>query len=830
MADASKDLERLLEAREAIDRRIKAEHARHLAVLFTDLVGSTEYFERHGDIEGVALVRRVNEVLIPEVERHQGRVVKTIGDAVMAVFEAPEQAVAAAVAMQRALAARRAEAPEPLLPVRIGIHYGEVVEDGGDVFGDAVNTASRVESAARPHEIWISRAARPEGELAAALEPRGSVPLKGKQAPLEVYAVRWEEGEAREAPQAAAPEPGAAAAPRAVSAEEIFVLEIGRGPTGLRVAALDGRKGKGPVRSYDEVPLAEGALDDLASRFDAFLQGDASTYVDRLRALGSTLFEQALSDRARRLLRSTHCSFLRLHLDDAASHVPWELLHDGEAFLALRFGVGRVVSARGEPAHRPPPAQPRAVIVADPCGDLPEARREGEAVAELLQEAFAGEVTLHTGEVSAEAFLGALEGASLVHFAGHAEAGHSGQPAGFRLADRRVLPDEVPGALGQSAPDLFFVNACHASSRATWTEEARGTADVAASLLMAGIRHYLGPHGRIPDVDGLAFALRFYEALLAGEPIGQSVTQARRLLQTSAAMPLSFTRYVLYGEPRSILAGGRRAAGATRAAAAATAGTAPVSGTGLLDALAGPTQGAAAARATAALPAATGSAPPGAGTTPAGRRAAWALKIGAAVLLAALAGTVRFWIDAVWRAVVPEEDAQAIAATLVGDDASAAGAGGLPAEPEAARRAGPLRITVLPFTVLNEGERLGFLAKGLQESLITDFGTEDGVKFVERAQLKQALGEADLTRSHLWDQRTRARIGKMIGGEMIVIGSVQFFGGKARAVARFVDVETGEILGTAKVDGPADDPFTLQDALAEKVRALLPVFRERFAR
>src|SRR5678815_3769416 len=76
-----------------------------VTILFSDIRGSTSYFEKHGDVAGMGMVQRHNDLLFPVIRDNGGFVVKTIGDAIMARFSEPECAVRAAVGMQRVLAA-----------------------------------------------------------------------------------------------------------------------------------------------------------------------------------------------------------------------------------------------------------------------------------------------------------------------------------------------------------------------------------------------------------------------------------------------------------------------------------------------------------------------------------------------------------------------------------------------------------------------------------------------------------------------------------------------------------------------------------------------------
>src|SRR5690348_17425176 len=183
---------------EQLDQAAELERLRrNITVLFTDIKGSTAYFERYGDAAGLLMVHHCNSLLGQVVERHGGKVIKTIGDAVMASFEDHAQAVAAAVEMQEAIAADSAGKPEPRrVKIRIGLNYGLGFVKSNDVFGDVVNVASRVESAASPDQILIS------DTLYHALPPgtrfrfrlAGRFSLKGKAEERELFEVVWREG------------------------------------------------------------------------------------------------------------------------------------------------------------------------------------------------------------------------------------------------------------------------------------------------------------------------------------------------------------------------------------------------------------------------------------------------------------------------------------------------------------------------------------------------------------------------------------------------------------------------------------------------------------
>jgi class 3 adenylate cyclase len=137
----------------AVDQRLKITS---LTFLFTDLKGSTELYERVGDLAAFDLVRAHFRVLNKIVAAEGGAVVKTIGDAVMATFPTPDRAMAAAFKMREAVKALNGD-----LLLKIGIHMGPCLavslNDRQDYFGQTVNIASRVQGLATSRAIFATR-------------------------------------------------------------------------------------------------------------------------------------------------------------------------------------------------------------------------------------------------------------------------------------------------------------------------------------------------------------------------------------------------------------------------------------------------------------------------------------------------------------------------------------------------------------------------------------------------------------------------------------------------------------------------------------------------
>ena len=142
-----------------VDQRLKITS---LTFLFTDLRGSTELYERVGDLVAFDLVQSHFKVLHEIVAAEAGAVVKTIGDAVMATFPTPDRAVAAAIRMREAMRELNEKSGREDLLLKIGVHEGPCIavamNDRQDYFGQTVNIASRVQGLANPQAIFVTGA------------------------------------------------------------------------------------------------------------------------------------------------------------------------------------------------------------------------------------------------------------------------------------------------------------------------------------------------------------------------------------------------------------------------------------------------------------------------------------------------------------------------------------------------------------------------------------------------------------------------------------------------------------------------------------------------
>jgi class 3 adenylate cyclase len=179
----------------AIVKRIKGSQ-QPVTVLFTDIEDSTGLWGEVGDVNARLMVDRLNRLLFPVIKRFHGKVIKTIGDSIMAAFREPGDAVYAAIAMQQMVERERARKVDFPIKIRIGVHSGQALVEADDIFGDVVNTASWIESVARGDEILVSvQTAADLFDEAYHLKSFGSHSPKGKSGKVELYTCLWRESD-----------------------------------------------------------------------------------------------------------------------------------------------------------------------------------------------------------------------------------------------------------------------------------------------------------------------------------------------------------------------------------------------------------------------------------------------------------------------------------------------------------------------------------------------------------------------------------------------------------------------------------------------------------
>src|SRR3954447_4566739 len=170
---------------ERVDRRLAA-------IVAVDVAGYSLLMGRdeEGTLAALRAIRR--DLSDPQIKEHQGRIVKTMGDGLLIEFASVVGAVRCSVEVQRAMAERNEGVPaDRRIDFRVGIHQGDIIVEDGDIFGDGVNLAARLEGLAEPGGICVSRVVRDEirDKLDFAFDDMGEQRVKNVARPVRVFRI-----------------------------------------------------------------------------------------------------------------------------------------------------------------------------------------------------------------------------------------------------------------------------------------------------------------------------------------------------------------------------------------------------------------------------------------------------------------------------------------------------------------------------------------------------------------------------------------------------------------------------------------------------------------
>ena len=170
----------------------------NLAILFADVSGSTRLFEILGDATARVKIGECLDTLTGVTKEHSGTVIKTIGDEIMCTFPTAEDAAKAACEMHEALLEDITEGTGgelTTITIRVGMHYGPAILEGGDVFGDAVNIAARMAAQAKGGQVITSQSTvdKLSPLMRAASRFVDRAPIKGKKEEIDIFEIIWQE-------------------------------------------------------------------------------------------------------------------------------------------------------------------------------------------------------------------------------------------------------------------------------------------------------------------------------------------------------------------------------------------------------------------------------------------------------------------------------------------------------------------------------------------------------------------------------------------------------------------------------------------------------------
>jgi class 3 adenylate cyclase/CHAT domain-containing protein/tetratricopeptide (TPR) repeat protein len=569
--DKSRSIEEVMRERQRIDRMLHEKFRRRLAILFSDVCGFTKYMDTRGDVSGRAWIQQHHDIVLPLIEGHEGKILDIMGDGVMASFPDTMSAVKASVAIQKGLEAynSRTESADQI-HVKIGVNVGELLTDGDQVAGDVVNVASRIQNQAGADEILISKPAYEDVSGCEDILCRlhGTVQVKGKAAPLELYRVVWREDDIVSdiAPVVRTHE--AMVEREAKKPLKVLRLEVARERDRLKIGVHEHMAGEEiTLRHYEEMPVSmdwiETRCREIVENLNrANRQGRLTPEVlIKLREVGQFFYDEFFTARVKRKFKETTAEYLSLNLDDHLVHIPWELLNDGHQFLCQRFNMGRlvrtrqtIIGSRSRTLARPL----RMMILADPQGDLRAAYEEGIQIRDHMdRHKQLVNVSIRSGDITPEFIREKIRNFDLVHFAGHADYNPDNpEESGWRLTRGSLSAQDIIKMAGTAAmPALIFSNACQSARTEKWSLTGDFHSEIfglANGFLLAGVKHYVGTFWEILDEPSSRFALEFYNRLLTGSTTGEAVRLSRQaLIKAYGEETIVWASYLLYGDPTS---------------------------------------------------------------------------------------------------------------------------------------------------------------------------------------------------------------------------------------------------------------------------------------
>lgn len=345
--------------------------------------------------------------------------------------------------------------------------------------------------------------------------------------------------------------------------EPKFTLQVLiQSPDSIRVTPFkEGSVLESTIKTSRTCPFHSALVADRAREVLALLaqaNAGARDLLPRLVAAGKAIYVDLLPAFLKEKLEEASARNLVLHLDPPLLGIPWELLHDGDQFLGRRFRIGRLVSQQESGSAMQRRMQPplSVLIVADPTGDLPAARREAEELGAALENVGPfGRVTMLVGDVSLRTVRDELGRHDVLHFAGHAEGGGAGGAGGLRLSDGELtkgLLDQLRGRV--DFPGLVFLNGCTSDDQtqrlASDRPLAGGLAGVASALLLGGSRHVIGTLWEVLDDVARLTATSVYRRLAAGDAVGAALEGSREaVIAAHGEGSLLWAAHVLYGDP-----------------------------------------------------------------------------------------------------------------------------------------------------------------------------------------------------------------------------------------------------------------------------------------
>lgn len=278
-----------------------------------------------------------------------------------------------------------------------------------------------------------------------------------------------------------------------------------------------------------------------------------------LKVLGETFYDQFFPSEISEKLKVSNEKFLHFNIDSGLGDIPWELLYDGDCFLADKYYIGRTIKgAKSYPVTDDTPLKLKMLIIADPNEDLEWAQKEGEILFKVLRDKVPSsllELEFIAGkQITKLKLLSLIRGKNIIHYAGHLHFSSDPMENGWLLSNDKVLKArEIKNSAFNT--NLVFSNSCNSSSKASQKLASGIMNYFAGSFLMSGIMNFVGTKWELADNDKtIDFTIRFYLNLFNDKSIGESLFLAREFArQNYDPMDITWANYSLHGNPNRII-------------------------------------------------------------------------------------------------------------------------------------------------------------------------------------------------------------------------------------------------------------------------------------
>jgi len=287
-------------------------------------------------------------------------------------------------------------------------------------------------------------------------------------------------------------------------------------------------------------------------------RGETPEDNEKLKNNGRILCDELLPAKIKKDLTKSKAHYLELHITSDLVHMLWELLVIDDTFLSMRFRMGRFVQTRQSNIiisdSRKPTSPLQIMILADPKDNLPDAAKEGQELFDLFSMHQKSKTAVKTQlypQITKDQLSEKIRIFDIIHFAGHTDnSSDNSIQKGWLLSKDTINAEDIKKmAGGAPLPALVFSNSCQSVGSSSW-ETKQHAFDLAGAFMLAGACHYIGTFWDVLDLPSSYFALYFYEHLLKGESIGDSIHFARsKLIEQGEGNCWTSISYLLYGDP-----------------------------------------------------------------------------------------------------------------------------------------------------------------------------------------------------------------------------------------------------------------------------------------